>query len=416
MPRLPRVYIEGGLYYITSRGEQNQLLFNDRKDYEVYLDLVSKYKKQFGFRLYAFSLLPTHLHLLIELRNEVTISAIMHSLNSLYTKRYNSRYQKKGHLFNSRYKAIIAEKEPCLVKLIRHIHLNPKRLNLSESPVEFQYSSARVYRSRLIEGVPQDPSLPDMKEEIDEVLSRLSQEGMETVDFIYSADEDEDRELSALLRRRRFLGSSDFGVKVKRELKSVTEKKEKSMVPAQKKIVAFVSAFLLVSLFTGGMSYHFYTTGLSTQERIESVSQEISKRVVFLRQLQTRSLKAVKEEPREQIKGLSGSIWEVELIVPSSEKDKKEIVRDVLNFSDRKFSSSFCSAQGLRTSNYSVSRQEDGKVVWETMQTAADGSTATWYGEWQGKTMKGILSYRPAGKESRNFSFMSRRGEYHEEI
>ena len=60
---MPRVYIKGVLYYITSRGSIDEELFKDPQDYKTYLDFLKEYKEQYKFKLYAFCLLPQHLHL-----------------------------------------------------------------------------------------------------------------------------------------------------------------------------------------------------------------------------------------------------------------------------------------------------------------------------------------------------------------
>ena len=98
MPRLPRVNVEGALYYITCRGIDNNSIFLADEDYRTYLKLLWKYKQEYGFKLFSFVLLANHLHLLLELRSGLTISEIMHRVNSLYTKYFNAKYSRTGHL------------------------------------------------------------------------------------------------------------------------------------------------------------------------------------------------------------------------------------------------------------------------------------------------------------------------------
>lgn len=73
MARLPRVYIENILYYVTARGGHNQNIFRAPSDYADYMSLITRYKNQYGFRLYGFVLMPTHVHMLIELKNNIGI-------------------------------------------------------------------------------------------------------------------------------------------------------------------------------------------------------------------------------------------------------------------------------------------------------------------------------------------------------
>jgi len=82
MPRLPRVNIEGALYYITCRGIDNQSIFLSEEDYLAYLGLLAKYRKEYGFKLFSFVLLPNHLHLLIEIKKGITTSQVMNRVNS----------------------------------------------------------------------------------------------------------------------------------------------------------------------------------------------------------------------------------------------------------------------------------------------------------------------------------------------
>ena len=57
----------------------------------------------------------------------------MQVLQFRYTRSFNRRYEKVGHLFQGRYKAILCEKDAYLLELVRYIHLNPLRAKLVES-------------------------------------------------------------------------------------------------------------------------------------------------------------------------------------------------------------------------------------------------------------------------------------------
>lgn len=121
MAKIPRVHIPGALFYVTSRGDNNADIFKDSDDYKAYLELLRKYKAQYGFKLFAYLLAPNYLHLLIELKEGLTLSDIMHDLSSNYTKYFNGRYQRKGHLFQERYKAAILEKEEYMSEEVSQI-------------------------------------------------------------------------------------------------------------------------------------------------------------------------------------------------------------------------------------------------------------------------------------------------------
>ena len=153
MPREPRIYIEKVLYLVTAKGDEDRDLFSDSQDYNAYLKSLSEYKEEYGFKLFAYTLLPKSLYLLIELQNNVTISQIMHDLNSRYTKTYNSRYGKKGHLFQSRFKSILIEKDDYLLRISRYIHLLAKDAGVSDESATCRNCGKVIGKKRLLEAV-----------------------------------------------------------------------------------------------------------------------------------------------------------------------------------------------------------------------------------------------------------------------
>ncbi len=51
----------------------------------------------------------------------------MRQFNGHYTQRFNRRHSMVGHLFQGRYKAILAQKDSYLLELTRYVVLNPIR-------------------------------------------------------------------------------------------------------------------------------------------------------------------------------------------------------------------------------------------------------------------------------------------------
>lgn len=57
---------------------------------------------------------------------------------------FNRRYKRVGHLFQSRYKAVLVDSDEYLLHLSRYIHLNPNDLT-GTVPVKYPYSSLPYY-------------------------------------------------------------------------------------------------------------------------------------------------------------------------------------------------------------------------------------------------------------------------------
>lgn len=144
MARKPRVHFPGALYHVIARGNKGQRIFRQEEDFKLFLKLLREYKEAFDLLLYAFALMPTHVHLLVEM-NEKPLSGFMQRLLFRYTRNYNIRYQTWGHLFQGRYKAILCEKDSYLLELSAYIHLNPVRAGLVQDPLEYRWTSYSSY-------------------------------------------------------------------------------------------------------------------------------------------------------------------------------------------------------------------------------------------------------------------------------
>lgn len=144
MARKPRIEFDGALYHVVARGNRKESVFRSKGDYERYLDLIFRYKERYHYRLYAFVLMPNHLHLLMETA-DVQLSKIMQGLQQSYTAYFNRKYEAVGHLFQGRYKTILCDGDAYLLTLIKYIHLNPVRARLVNKPDEYFWSSHHAY-------------------------------------------------------------------------------------------------------------------------------------------------------------------------------------------------------------------------------------------------------------------------------
>ena len=76
MARKPRIEIGGGLYHVISRGNNRRKIFRTHDDYLRFTNILAQQKARLPFYLYAYCLMPNHVHLLIEMRDH-PLSRIM---------------------------------------------------------------------------------------------------------------------------------------------------------------------------------------------------------------------------------------------------------------------------------------------------------------------------------------------------
>jgi REP-associated tyrosine transposase len=101
-------------------------------------------KTKLPFYLYAYCFMPNHIHLLVE-RREDEIGRVMHRLLTGYSRYFNKKQGRTGHLFQKRYKAILCQTDQYLAELVRYIHLNPVRAKMVSNPAAYVYSSYGAY-------------------------------------------------------------------------------------------------------------------------------------------------------------------------------------------------------------------------------------------------------------------------------
>ena len=139
-----RIIFKNALYHIISRGNNKKHIFHDSEDRLKYMELLKKAKFDFNFKFYAYVLMDNHTHLLIE-TPDANISDGMKMLNLSYCKYFNSKYKKVGHLFESRYKAKLVQRDRYFLAIDRYIHRNPVKANICRSLELYPWSGHNEY-------------------------------------------------------------------------------------------------------------------------------------------------------------------------------------------------------------------------------------------------------------------------------
>ena len=126
MPRGPRLDAPGTLHHVMVRGIERAVIFRDDPDRAEFLARLTPQVETGALTVYAWALLPNHLHLLV--RTGIRpLSQSMRSLLTGYAGAFNRRHRRVGHLVQNRFKSIVVEEEPYLLELVRYLHLNPLR-------------------------------------------------------------------------------------------------------------------------------------------------------------------------------------------------------------------------------------------------------------------------------------------------
>lgn len=133
----------GALYHLTARGNDRQSIFRDDHDRQRFLACLTREVRQLRWRVHAYCLMDNHYHLLVE-TPEPNLARGMRRLNSAYSRSFNRRHDRVGHLFQGRYHSVVVQKESYLLELSRYIVLNPVRAGMVDEAKYWPWSSYRA--------------------------------------------------------------------------------------------------------------------------------------------------------------------------------------------------------------------------------------------------------------------------------
>lgn len=140
MARPLRLEFPGAVYHVTSRGNGRAAIYLDDGDREVFLNVLGEVCRRMHWLCYVYCLMTNHYHLVIETLDP-NLSRGIRQLNGVYTQRFNRHHGRVGHVFQGRYKAILVDREPYLLELVRYVVLNPVRAGMVTSPKPWRWSS-----------------------------------------------------------------------------------------------------------------------------------------------------------------------------------------------------------------------------------------------------------------------------------
>lgn len=137
-----RIEYPGALYHVITRGNCSGEVYHEDDDRYRFLEILNDTVKKFKPICHSYCMMTNHYHMLLE-TPDGNLSSCIHRLNSVYANYFNRKYDRIGHLFQGRFKAIVVQKESYLLELCRYIVLNPVRAHMVDEPGDYKWSSYR---------------------------------------------------------------------------------------------------------------------------------------------------------------------------------------------------------------------------------------------------------------------------------
>lgn len=144
MARLARLVVPGLPHHVTQRGNRRGQTFFEKGDYALYLDLLADSAAKARAKVWAYCLMPNHVHIILVPSDEDGLRRTFADLHRRYTGYINTRARTTGHLWQGRYGSVAMD-EAHLLNAVRYVTLNPVRAGLVKKPRSWAWSSARAH-------------------------------------------------------------------------------------------------------------------------------------------------------------------------------------------------------------------------------------------------------------------------------
>ena len=144
MPRIARVVASGFPHHLTQRGNRRQQTFFCDEDYEAYIGLMSAWCSRCGVAVWAYCLMPNHVHLIVVPESEDGLRRGIGEAHRRYSRRINFRKRWRGHLWQDRFASYVLD-DYYLMAATRYVEMNPVNAGFVEVAGQYRWSSAQAH-------------------------------------------------------------------------------------------------------------------------------------------------------------------------------------------------------------------------------------------------------------------------------
>lgn len=138
MTTIARTLFEDGIYHVYNRGHNHMTLFHEKSDFLFYLRCIKYCREKIEFEIFAICLMTNHYHILIKDIGK-NLPLIMDTINSVYARYYNEKYNHKGCIFDGPFESNPILNDYGFTRVYRYIIRNPVAARMTSSIYEYPW-------------------------------------------------------------------------------------------------------------------------------------------------------------------------------------------------------------------------------------------------------------------------------------
>jgi len=165
-----RRIVTGEIYHVYSRSIAEYKVFNNDSEYLRMKETLNYYKinkpiVKFSqhkdkntkeseivqhnvkelVKIVCYCIMPTHIHLALKQLTDRGISLFIGNVLNSYSRYFNIKHNRRGPLWERRFKEVLIQTDEQLLHLTRYIHLNPVTAYIVNNPEDWKWSSYQEY-------------------------------------------------------------------------------------------------------------------------------------------------------------------------------------------------------------------------------------------------------------------------------
>lgn len=129
---------------MTQRGNGRAQTFFCDDDCQLYRDLLAEHAKTAGVEVWAWVLMPNHVHLVLVPPEPDALRPVLAPVHRRFAGHVHTRLKRTGHFWLGRF-GCVAMDAPHLAAALRYIVLDPVRARLVERAVDYRWSSVHAH-------------------------------------------------------------------------------------------------------------------------------------------------------------------------------------------------------------------------------------------------------------------------------
>ena len=155
MSKIKRCFEEGYAYFITTATHKRERIFANQKTCKILLVALEFFKLTLDYKIYAYCLMPNHLHIILQTMGKHNPSYIMRMIKGNFSRKFNMMHSRQGKVWQEGFYDTGLRNIAMMLQKIEYIHDNPVRAGIVPSPDQYPFSSYTFYHGENYCGIPE---------------------------------------------------------------------------------------------------------------------------------------------------------------------------------------------------------------------------------------------------------------------